>query len=200
MSKRNFQKNDKYKYFVAVLYPESMVDDWEDNIAFLLQKPYAYCIHDKDKTGHDGDRKVHVHVMVAYNNNTTVNSAIKLFKNLQPSCNYCEPCDVSYMFNYLIHDTDDCKKKNKYLYDVSERVLGNNFDIGMYEVLSVRDKNERLKEFCDYIIQNRIDNFTDFYFQLCYGEDIVATDFDIIKNNSGFLERLCKGYFYKHKK
>lgn len=197
MSKLEFNTKSKYKYFVAVLYPESMVDDWEDNISYILQKPYAYCIHDKDKDGHDGDRKVHVHVMVAYGGNTTLKSALSLFKRLQPSCNYCEPCDVNYMYNYLIHDTDDCKKKGKYIYDVSERVLGNNFDIGDYEQVSLKYKKDLAWEFGFIIRRNRISTFDDFLDLLDRDYDVDNTVKDVVMVYSGFLERICRGVYLK---
>ena len=65
--------SEKAKYWTCILYPESMVDDWQDKICDILQVPFAYCIHDKDKDGHDGDRKIHVHVEIAFPNTTTKN-------------------------------------------------------------------------------------------------------------------------------
>ena len=50
------------------------------------------------------------------------------------------------MYNYLIHDTEDSRKKHKHQYDKSERITGNNFDIGSYEQLSVDEKNSILVE------------------------------------------------------
>ena len=37
------------------------------------------------------------------------------------------------LYNYLIHDTDSCRKQGKYLYKVEDRICGNGFDIGLYE-------------------------------------------------------------------
>ena len=58
--------SEKAKYWCAVLYPESMISDWKESISEILQIPYSYCIHDKDKDGHDGDRKTHVHLILAF--------------------------------------------------------------------------------------------------------------------------------------
>lgn len=190
------QKVSKAKYWTAVLYPESMIDNWEDNIADIVQVAYSYCIHDKDKDGHDGDRKTHIHVVLAFANTTTYKHVLSIFQKLQPTCSYCEQVlNIRYMYNYLIHDTDSCRKKGKHLYDASERVCGNNFDIGAYEQISITDKRKMAKELADFISDNCITNFIDFYdtFELKYGFEY----FEVILTYSGFYERLCKGNYLK---
>ena len=59
----------KGRYFLAVLYPENMREGWKDEIGDLLGYPYAYCIHDKDKTKEGEQRKVHVHMILAFSSN-----------------------------------------------------------------------------------------------------------------------------------
>ena len=196
-SQRQFNPKEKYKYFVAVMYPESMVDNWQEEIGDLLQAPYCYCIHDKDKDGHDGDRKTHVHVMIAFNNTTTWKHALTIFQQLQPNITYCQPVFfVRHMYEYLIHNTEDCKKKKKYLYDISERISGNHFDIGAYEQISIEEKEDMLFELADYIVANDITNFADFYMDFCmnFGKEYRQ----ILRTYSGFLERIVKGVYLKN--
>ena len=196
------QKVSKAKYWVCVLYPESMREDWKDVISDLVQVPYAYCIHDKDKDGHDGDRKVHVHLLLAFPNTTTLNHAKKCFQLLyadkDSECKYCEQVmNIRYMYNYLIHDTESCKKNHKHLYDISERIEGNNFDIGAYEQITLKEKRMMLKELCDFIVGYHIYNFSDFY--LCLLENFTDEYFDVLSAYSGLLERLCKGEYLRLK-
>lgn len=188
----------KAKYWVAVLYPESMVENWQDKIYDLLQIPFSYCIHDKDINSDHESRKVHVHLIIAFNNTTTYNHALSLFKKLQPSCSICKQViNIRYMYDYLIHNTESCKKSNKHIYDISERINGNNFDIGSYEQISLEQKRAMVIELADFIVNNNIMNFSDFYifaiqkFDICYQEVIISY--------SGFLERLTKGNFLKCK-
>ncbi len=48
-------------------------------------------------------------------------------------------------YEYLIHNTESCEKKNKH--DTQEeRITGNGFDIGFYEQVSASEKQEMLKE------------------------------------------------------
>lgn len=190
---KKFDPTEKGKYFTAVLYPESMIEGWQDKVAYLIQKPVAYCIHDKDKDGHDGDRKTHVHFIIVYNNNTTLRAALKQFKKLQPSCNYCEICDPKYMYPYLIHDTEDARKAGKYLYDQSERILVNNYDNVMYETLSTQDKLKMCQELADFICDRGLTNMHQLY--VTYRFHFGAEYFEIIKTNSTFLSSLCKGVY-----
>lgn len=75
--------NAKGRYWWAVLYPENMVEDWEKNIDDILQIPYEYCIHDKDIVNDpDEQRKVHVHIILAFANSTTYKHAFNTFDRL----------------------------------------------------------------------------------------------------------------------
>ena len=161
------------RYFWAIMYPENMVEGWEENISMILQKPFAYCIHDKDLVKEDRkeERKKHVHIIIAWNNTTTKANALTLFQKLNAEGKQAiafggeiEKCDdVLWCWNYLIHDTEDSKKKGKYQYDKKERIVGNNFDIGSYTQLSTHDKNQMIKELCDTIIKNAFVNYIEFY-------------------------------------
>lgn len=189
---------EKAKYWTAVLYPESMISDWQDNISDILQIPFSYCIHDKDKDGHDGDRKTHIHIVLAFPNTTTYKHALSLFQQLQPSCAICKKViNIRYIYNYLIHDTDSCRKANKHLYDESERVNGNNFDIGSYEQVSLEEKQQMAKELAQIIIKKNITNMADLYILV---SDNMSSDYETIMiGYSGFLGNICKGVYLKQK-
>lgn len=191
---------DKTKYWVGILYPENMIKNWKDELGDLLQLPYAYCVHDKDLDNDGDDRKVHVHLILTFPNTTTYNHAYKVFsklnENSRVAVNKIEMIiNIRHMYDYLIHDTDDCRKKGKHLYNIKERVTGNNFDIGSYEQLSMAEKNKMLQELCNLIVQEKFTNFIDFYMHVLSNYDDIY--FDIIKGYSGFLERLTKGNYQK---
>ena len=192
---------EKNKYWTAVCYPENMVDDWKDRIGDLLQTPYCYCVHDQDTLADsEEDRKVHVHIVNAFNNTTTYKHALSVFQSLSKPgticVNTCKPViNIKHMYNYLIHDTEDCRKKGKHLYDVSERICGNNFDIGNFEQLSSAEKNDICYELCTLIVKEGYTNFTDFFVNAM--GDFDSSYFEVIKTHSGLLERLCKGNYLK---
>ena len=166
--------NERARNIAAILYPESMLDDWPELLA-SWGLPVAYCIHDKDHLA-DGelDRKVHVHVYLRAAN-TTLRYAKKLFETLcdktkrqsdgsfvtsccMPVCKINNPREK---YDYLIHATERAKKDNKFQYSPLERIEINNFDIGAYEQESQEEKAERVENLVDIIILNRISNMVE---------------------------------------
>ena len=191
---------NKAKYWVGVLYPENMLSDWEDRIGDLLEIPYSYCIHDKDleKDGHE--RKVHVHIIIVFPNTTTKKHAMSVFNLLALPCrdalSDCKAIiNIRSQYEYLIHNTETSRKQGKYLYDVSLRKSGNNFDIGAYEQLGVAERNDMCKELCDCVISEGFTNFGDFYMYVVTNFD--SSYFEILKGYSGLFERLTKSNYQK---
>lgn len=191
----------KARYWCGILYPENMIPDWRDQISRILENPICYCVHDKDTiSDHVEDRKEHVHVMNCYNGPTTAKKVLSDFQKLSLPGKSCistveDIVNVKRMYDYLIHDTDDCRKKGKHLYDKSERIELNNFDIGSFEQLSVQEKNDMSLELTQYIIVNEITNFFDFMF-------LVVSEFDsryyeVAKSNSSYYERFIRGLYLK---
>lgn len=152
------------RYWVGVCYPENMVSDWENQIGDLVQVPFAYCIHNIDHDSKSEHRKDHVHIMLAFSNTTTYNNALNTFKRLSADGRSCiNKClsvvSVRNQYDYLIHDTDACRKQGKELYPSECRITGNNFDIGAYEQISLEDKREKVQELKSIC---RCEGFTNF--------------------------------------
>lgn len=198
---------EKAKYWVGVCYPENMVDDWKDVIGEKLEVSYCYCVHDKDHLSEynknqgieEEERKTHVHIIMAFNNTTTYNHALNTLMTLsKEGCKCVNKVEmvrnIRHKYEYLIHNTEDSRKKKKYLYSPTERITGNNFDIGAFEQISTTDKNKMAMEICDLIKDKKITNFMDLY-------EIVSPMgleyFEILKSYSGLFDRMCKGMFLK---
>lgn len=200
-------RTEKARYWVAIMYPENMIDDWEDKISNLLQVPFVYCIHDKDICSDGSVRKAHVHIMIAWANTTTYKSALTCFKRLEKDGCIALPNDkievvqnVRFMYNYLIHDTDDCKKKNKHLYPAACRITGNGFDIGCFEQLSIIDNERILDELEDFLITNTYMNYGSFYRDIKEDSRFSKEHSVIARKNHGFLEALCRGFYLEYKR
>lgn len=194
---------EKNRYWSGVLYPENMVDDWQDLIGDLLQLPYCYCIHHADLDSKSEHRKDHVHLIIVFNNTTTYKHALSVFNVLSSegriAINTCKPIiNIRSMYEYLIHNTETCRKLGKEEYAASERIAGNNFDIGNYEQVSLAEKNEVCKELCKLIVSENFIYFNEFFMYVCSNyEDGVY--FDVLKSHSGLMERIIKGNYYTHK-
>lgn len=197
----DFASSGNARYWVGILYPENMIDGWQDDIADIVQVSYAYCVHDKDLDADGDDRKVHLHLILAFPNTTTYKHAKGVFSLLsapgKSALNQIKKViSIRGSYDYLIHDTDACRKKGKHLYDKSERISGNNFDIGSFEQLGIAEKNELCKELCNVIIDNMFCNFADFYIHVVNSyED--TNYFEILKSYSGLFERLTKANFQR---
>ena len=123
---------EKYKYWAAIMYPESLPEDWQE---FLRLTGVAHAIsplHDRDvwdstKDGHvKGEiKKEHYHVLLCWPGNTTYNAVVqRITKPLgQPG-----PISVVSPFGYykyLWHDDAD----DKIEYDQDAVIRENGFDI-----------------------------------------------------------------------
>ena len=200
---------EKARYWVGVAYPENMLDNWEDVIAEKLEIPFCYFIHDKDhlseynkKQGiEEEERKKHVHIMLVFANTTTYNHALNTLMALsKDGCKCVNKVEVvrniRNKYEYLIHNTEDSRKKKKYAYSPAERICGNNFDIGAYEQVSLADKNKMALDICHLIKDNGIHNFVDL-FEMVSGMGLEY--FDILKSYSGLFDRMCNGNYQKKK-
>ena len=195
----------KSRYWWAVMYPENMIDNWQNLISSIIQYPFAYCIHDKDlRKERAEERKTHIHLIVCFNNTTTYNHALTVFsrlnaegKNAIPN-NRFEACvNVANCYDYLIHDTSDCREHRKHLYDKSERITGNNFDIGLFEQISIEEKMSIVHEISVLVRDNFITNFSDLQCLIMdkYPDDKIY--WSIVAQYSAFFERFTKGNFQK---
>lgn len=189
------------KYWTGICYLENMIEGWQDKCGDILQIPFAYCIHDKDLDKAGEDRKPHVHFLLAFKNTTTYNHALETLQTLSEEGQRCinkveRVIYIRHIYEYLIHNTEDAKKAGKHLYETSERVERNNFDIGAFEQIDILDEMAMLKEVADMIIQCDIENFVDLY-------KLIISDFDtqyfkLLKGNQHFFEALTKGNYLKN--
>ena len=197
--KSEFPKDTKSRYWTIILYPENLIEDWKDKL-YEIGLPMCYCLHNKTKVG-DEDRKEHIHLIVAYPNSTTYNHIMNMFKVLNKSDKEkaFNTVQVVYSmentYNYLIHDTDDCRKKGKEPYDKKDRKCINNFDIGVYVQKSIQEEKAQRKEIFNIIKLNRFTNYFDLamYIEENYDDDYL----DVLFKYSGNFERLTRGLYHK---
>ena len=87
-------------------------------------------------------------------------------------------------------------KKGKEQYDPSERITGNNFDIGAYEQLGTAEKNEMFLEMGQAIREHGFTNYMDFYeFVVDTYEDM--NYIEVMRCYSGHFERMTRGNYQR---
>lgn len=193
---------NKARYWVGVLYPENMREDWQDVIGDVVQVPYAYCCHSNDKDSKSEHRKDHVHLILAFSNTTTYQHAMDVYGQLsadnKKAINTCQAViNIRNTYDYLIHDTETCRKQGKELYEPSARITGNNFDIGSFEQLSTWERNEIVKDLCDIIVALKFTNFVDFFVFVRENFFDNTNYFEVVMSHSALFERLTKGNYQK---
>lgn len=194
----------KNRQWCGVLFVENMRPGWRDEIDNLVQLPYAYCVHDKGLQLEDGShRKEHVHLILVWPSPTTYKHAAEVFDQLSADGKRCfsaiQPVyNARHMYDYLIHDTEDCKKKGKYQFPPGERITGNLYDIGVYAQVSITEKNEMFDRLTDLILGNEIQNYADFVL-LVRAEMAEEADLarDVVRGYSGYFDRLIKGVYLR---
>lgn len=194
----------KNRQWTAVLYNENMREDWKEDLDSLVQLPYAYCVHDKGlELEKGGRRKEHTHMILVWPAPTTYKHAMEVFSRLsapgKTALNTIEPVySARHMYDYLIHDTEDCRKKGKYAFDPGERITGNNYDIGSYEQISQADKNEMFDQLTDMVLGREITNYADFiiWARSDFPEQAELVR-DVIRGWSGYFDRLIKGVYLR---
>lgn len=192
-------KIDKARFWTGVLYPENMREDWEIAIGDIVQYPYAYCKHTQDKDTKSEHRKDHVHLILAFPNTTTYKHAMSVFSLLsaegKKALNKVEAViGIRNVYDYLIHDTETCRKQGKELYDKEDRITGNNFDIGAYEQLGAADKHQMFLELSEAIRENGFTNYMDFYSFVADTYDDINY-FEVFRTYSSHFERLTRGNY-----
>lgn len=195
---------DKSRIWEPILYPENMLDDWESRIEEITQYPLAYAIHDKDVDELGQLRKPHVHMILSFPNTTTRKHALNVANRFSRSgCTCCSSvADVDVVrsaFDYLVHDTDDCRKKGKYLYykDGLEPICKNNFDIGFLEQFDAGYKRQVCSDLTMIILSENICNAADFLQMLYDRFSDQPVYFETWLSYSAALNRVINGVYQK---
>ncbi|MBZ5955998.1 replication protein, partial [Leuconostoc gelidum subsp. gasicomitatum] len=147
-----------------LLYPESIPNDWIDNLE-LIGVPIAISpLHDKDLSDVEGQKykKEHYHVIYVSKNPVTAESVrLKVKRSLgDKSVAMVQIVSTSMenMYLYLTHESKDAIAKNKHKYSKADIRLLNNFDIDRYVTLDVEDKDDMLNDVCDLIDDHNLAN------------------------------------------
>lgn len=195
----------KSRYWAAILYPESMISNWQDRIGDVCQNPIAYCVHDKDIVNDpDEPRKIHVHCIVVFPNTTTLKFAGASFTKLDLDSDHhalgrIEPIfNIQGMYNYLIHRTDECIACGKWLYSEDERIEKNNFDIGQYIQISLEEKLQMFEALADLIVSDNIEDLNNLYVIVrdCYDIQFM----EVFRNSNAVFTRMCNSNKFRNQK
>lgn len=207
--RKKFNPSERAYFWTAILYMENMRSDWKEVIEMIIQVPFCYIVHDKDEAFADGTpRKPHIHIILAFKNNYAGSYVLRLLshlneegKNAIPNYEIESVINLKAIYDYIIHDTQAAHDDGKHLYDKSERICCNNFDIGELEKLDSIEKERLLTDLVNLVIDQDYTNFTKLYKFVRDNEkfdDERVNYIRVMNQNTGLLERLCKGNYLSY--
>lgn len=121
----NYQKdflNSFGRTFWIVSYlPPSVIRSLITNLDGLTH--YAFCTHDRDVTSEGELKKLHTHLLLYFDERVSSSYVAFWFHTLE--IKIISRTNVSNEWNYLIHDSVNCRKEKKFPYSVDDRRTDN---------------------------------------------------------------------------
>lgn len=174
----------KRKYWLFEIYLDSC-EDFVD-IAERIGLPMAFSpLHDKDIKKDGTLKKPHRHVILAFSNTTTFNTALSIAK--QFNANTVLPCDsIKGSYDYHVHKNN----KDKYHYSDDDRILLNGFNIFDYIPLTDDLEFSYFKNIFQIIVDNNIRSLTSLLSVFIANDDYKSLK--LIMSNSYFYSKLIE--------
>ncbi len=121
----NYQKdflNSFGRTFWIVSYlPPSVIRSLITNLDGLTH--YAFCTHDRDVTSDGELKKLHTHILLYFEERVSSSYVAFWFHTLE--IKIISRTNVANEWNYLIHDSNNCRKEKKFPYPVEDRISDN---------------------------------------------------------------------------
>lgn len=165
----------KARYFGFLLYPDSIPDDWKEQLEMLDVSIAISPLHDMDEKKNSDDwtssdivkdgkhfKKAHYHGIYIAKNPVTVESVRKKLKRKlgDIAVNHLEIIDsIKGAYEYLTHESKDAIAKKKHIYDKKDIVHINDFDIDRYVTLDESQKKQLRNDLLDIVDMFEIVNF-----------------------------------------
>lgn len=148
------KKTTKARHFGFLLYPESIPENWKEQLESLGVSMAVSPLHDKDKNSDGTLKKPHYHVIYIARNPVTIESVRNKIKRKlgNSSVAHIEIIDhIKGSYEYLTHESKDAKAKNKHVYDKKDILHINDFDIDRYVTLDESQKKELRNQLLDLV-------------------------------------------------
>lgn len=180
----------KKRYWAFCGYPESLPDDWKEQLIQTGLPCAISPLHDRDVNPTGETKKPHYHVILCYNGPTALSVVEKLTRQLgQPNPQAIE--NVKGYYRYLSHRDNPEKAQ----YDENEIETLNGFNVADYsdltrsEVLEVKQKIIAIIRSCDII------EYCDLMDMLL--DDGMMLEWEVASSHTFFFEKYITSRRYK---
>lgn len=132
-------------FWIVSYLPVSVIRWVVQNLDGLTH--YAFCTHDRDYDGDGVLKKSHTHLLLYFENRVSASVVCSFFHTTEVKI--ISRSDISNEWNYLIHDSEACRKQRKFLYSPNER-FSDDSHYWEFRCTSKSDNNYYVDMFLDF--------------------------------------------------
>lgn len=196
-------KKVKKRNWSFVAYPESLPEDWINQLKQTGLKVAISPLHDRDVWTEEDEqknpehkagtqKKPHYHVIVSYEGPTTKSNVQNLTERLnQPGPMPLE--QVKGMYDYLTHEGFPEKAQ----YSKSDIQTLNGFDIRDFVEMTKSEVTKYIREVQQFVMDNEILEYSDLMETLLQGGEAMANWFDVASNHTLFFSAYLRSRRYR---
>lgn len=108
-------------FWIVSYFPPSVIRSLVQSLDGLTH--FAFCTHDRDINADGEVKKLHTHLLLYFEERVSSSFVAFWFHTLE--IKIISRTNVSNEWNYLIHDSENCRKERKFLYSIDDRVTDN---------------------------------------------------------------------------
>lgn len=176
----------KERYWTFVIYPESCVNNWKQQLQDLGLQCAISPLHDKDKNDNGENKKSHYHVLLCFNGPTTYNKVYTITKSLNATIPQ-RVLSCKGIIRYFTHKDNP----EKFQYNDEDIKTINGLDLKTFNDLTTSQVLHIKKEIIKTINDMKINS----YFNLVnlYAFDSSQNDFfQVVSSNTIFFTNYIK--------
>ena len=192
MSKTTKNNSVKKRNWAFVAYPESLPEDWKEQLKLSGLQGAISPLHDKDVNPDGEHKKAHYHIIVIYGAPTTYNNVLNFTQKLNATIPQALE-NVRGMYRYFSHKDNP----EKYQYDDKDIECFNGFNIQDYVELT-KSEIVKIKSNVQTIIRdNAIYEYSELL-DFLQGKELYLNEYEIALNNTLLFDRYISSR--RHKK
>ena len=181
----------KSRAWTAILYPDSLPENWREVLDETHLQWVESPLHDRDLNADGEQKKVHYHVLVMWDGPVTYSCAEKLFHSALHGTVPQACASARGLVRYMVH----LDNPEKVQYDVREIKAHGGADIDELLKPTKAYTQQTLKEMTWFIVENKVTEFSDFALY-CMTEQ--EAWFEVLTtHNTLYIKELIKSMRYK---
>lgn len=142
---RDFLNSFGRTFWISSYLPPSVIRSLLPNLDGLTH--FAFCVHDRDRNEDGTLKKLHTHILMYFEERVSSSYVAFWFHTLE--IKIISRLNVMTEWNYLIHDSDACRKAGKFQYPSSDRIF-DSLDYWLCRCVGVADNQKFIDMYHDF--------------------------------------------------